>query len=90
VLPLKKIDGKGRLTLGQEFAGRTVQVERDSDGIVLRFYRMVPDREAWLWENGTAKDMVDRGLEQAERGELNDGPNLAAAFALADGLPDEE
>jgi hypothetical protein len=50
---LKTIDEKGRLTLGQEFAGRTVQIEKDEDGIVVKFYRVVPEREAWLWENET-------------------------------------
>ncbi len=87
---LKTIDGKGRLTLGREFAGRTVQVEREGDGVVIKFCRVVPDREAWLWENETAKGMVDHGLEQAKRDELSDGPDLDAAFAFADGLPDEE
>ena len=86
---LKTIDGKGRLTLGREFAGRTVQVERDDDRVVIKFYRVVPDREAWLWENETAKGMVDRGIEQARRGEVNDGPDLAAAFAFADGISEE-
>ena len=86
----KTIDEKGRLTLGQEFAGRTVQIEKDDDGILIKFYRVVPDREAWLWENETAKGMVDRGLRQAREGELSDGPDLAAAFAFADGLPDDE
>jgi hypothetical protein len=86
----KTIDEKGRLTLGQEFAGRTVQIEKDEDGIVVKFYRVVPEREAWLWENETAKGMVDRGLRQAREGELSDGPDLAAAFAFADGLPDDE
>jgi hypothetical protein len=87
---LKTIDGKGRLTLGREFAGRTVQVEKDDGGIVIKFYRVVPEREAWLWENETAKGMVDRGLQQARELELNDGPDLAAAFAFADGPPEEE
>lgn len=87
---LKTIDEKGRLTLGQEFAGRTVQIEKDEDGIVVKFYRVVPEREAWLWENETARGMVDRGLRQAREGELSDGPDLAAAFAFADGLPDDE
>jgi hypothetical protein len=87
---LKTIDDKGRLTLGREFAGRTVQVEKDDDGILIKFYRVVPDREAWLWENETAKGMVDRGLRQAREGELSEGPDLAAAFAFADGLPEDE
>jgi hypothetical protein len=88
---LRTIDEKGRLTLGREFAGRTVQIETEQDGVVIKFCRVVPDREAWLWQNEIAAGMVDRGLEQAKRGELNDGPpDLAAAFAFADGLPDEE
>jgi hypothetical protein len=88
---LKTIDGKGRLTLGRKFAGRTVQVEGENDGVVIiRFYRAVLEREAWLWENETAKGMVDRGIEQAQRGELNDGPDLANAFAFSAGIPDEE
>jgi hypothetical protein len=87
---LKTIDEKGRITLGRQFAGRTVQMESDEDGVVLKFYRAIPVREAWLWENETAKGMVDRGLEQARRGELTDGPDLAAAFAFADEIPDEE
>jgi hypothetical protein len=35
-------------------------------------------------------ELVDRGIQQARRGELSDGPDLAAAFAFADGIPDEE
>jgi hypothetical protein len=87
---LKTIDEKGRLTLGREFAGRTVQVEKDDGGILIKFYRVVPEHEAWLWENETAKGMVDRGLKQAREGELNNGPDLAAAFAFADSLPEDE
>lgn len=87
---LKTIDDKGRLTLGREFAGRTVRMEKGDGGIVLKFYRVVPEREAWLWENETAKGMVDRGLRQAREGELSDGPDLAGAFAFVDGLPEDE
>lgn len=86
---LKTIDEKGRLTLGREFAGRTVQVEKHDSGVIVRFYRAVPEREAWLWENETATGMVDRGLRQARDGELTDGPDLAAAFSFADTLPEE-
>jgi hypothetical protein len=90
-LAYKTIDGKGRLTLGSEFAGRTVQVEKENDGVVVvKFCRVVPDNEAWLWENETAKGMVDRGLRQARDGALHDGPDLAAAFNFADSLPEEE
>jgi hypothetical protein len=87
---VKTIDEKGRLTLGREFAGRTVQVEEGEDALIVKFYRLVPDREAWLWENETAKGMVGRGLQQARAGELTTGPDLAAAFSFAESIPDEE
>jgi hypothetical protein len=86
----KTIDAKGRLTLGREFAGKTVKVEKDAEVVVLRFYRMVPDHEAWLWENETATAMVARGLEQARSGDFADGPDLASAFDFAESVPDEE
>jgi hypothetical protein len=56
---------------------------------VLHFRRVVPEREAWLWENAAAKGAVERGLQQARNGELSDGPDLGAAFAFADGLAEE-
>ena len=86
---LKTIDSKGRLTLGQAFAGKLVEVENEEDAIILHFRRVVPEREAWLWENRTAKAAVERGLEQARNGELGDGPDLSVAFAFADSLPEE-
>ena len=86
---LKTIDEKGRLTLGRSFAGRTVEVKEGDGGLVVMFCRVVPEREAWLWENGTAKAMVDRGLQQAQDGELGEGPDLTAAFAFAESLPAE-
>ncbi|MBA2261410.1 MAG: hypothetical protein H0W03_01935 [Solirubrobacterales bacterium] len=86
---LKTIDDKGRLTLGREYAGRQVQVE-DRDGeVVLTFCRVVPEREAWLWENDPAIAMVKRGLEQAEQGDLTEGPDLVAAFDFVDSVPDD-
>jgi hypothetical protein len=87
---LKTIDSKGRLTLGSEYAGRTVQVEKDATALVVRFCRVVPEREAWLWDNEAAMAMVSRGIEQAHRGELSDGPDLAAAFGFADSIPDND
>lgn len=88
-MSLRTIDEKGRLTVGREFAGRSARIERDDDRLIVTFHRVVPDREAWLWENEVAKDMVERGLQQARRRDLNDGPDLASALAFADSLPDE-
>lgn len=87
---LKTVDAKGRLTLGRAFAGKLVEVEDEDDAIVLHFRRVVPEREAWLWESDAAKAAVNRGLQQARNGELGDGPDLSAAFAFADSLAEEE
>ncbi len=87
---LKTIDDRGRLSIGREYAGRIVQVEADGDAIVVRLCRVVPEREAWLWESESAKEMVDRGLQQAREHRLGDGPDLAAAFAFAESLPEQE
>jgi hypothetical protein len=83
---LKTIDEKGRLALGRDFAGRTVSVSEGDGGLVVTFCRVVPEREAWLWENEAAKASVDRGLRQARDEQLDQGPDLAAAFAFADSL----
>lgn len=77
---LKTLDSKGRLTLGREYAGRAVQVEEDGTALVVRLCRVVPERETWLWDNEAAVGMVSRGVQQAHRGELTDGPDLAAAI----------
>jgi hypothetical protein len=44
-------------------------------GIPVKLCRVIPEREAWLWENETANGMVDRGLRQARERELSDGPD---------------
>ncbi len=75
---------------GRELAGRTVQLERAGDHLLIGFRRVVLDREAWLWDNQAARATLDRGLAQARGGELDDGPDLAAALAFADGHPDPE
>jgi hypothetical protein len=67
-----------------------VQVEERESEVVLTFCRVVPEREAWLWENKRALDAVSRGLRQATSGELGDGPDLDAGAAVADTIPDEE
>jgi hypothetical protein len=89
-LSFKTVDDKGRLTLGREFAGRAVQVIEDDDALRLRFVEVVPAREAWLWKNEVALASVRRGLEEAARGQLSDGPpDFPGALAFADEIPDD-
>lgn len=86
----KNTDSKGRISLGDGFKNRTMLVEQHGDEIVLRLARVIPEREAWLYENERALASVRRGLKQAKAGKLvKKGPDLDAAKALADQLQDD-
>ncbi len=87
---LKTVDAKGRLTLGQEYAGRTVQLVEEQDGVMVKMVRVVPEQEAWLWENSTALALVEEGVSQIRAGEVTSGPDLAEAFRFAETIPDSE
>jgi len=83
-------DSKGRVTLGERFANRTVIVEEvDETEVRITLARVIPEREAWLYENPKALASVRRGLEQARKGKTSKGPNLKAAGKLAAELSDE-
>jgi hypothetical protein len=87
----KSVDSKGRLTLGESFANRTVLVEAHGEGEVLvRLARVIPERESWLYDNKEALASVRRGLNQASEGKfVKKTPNLKAASVLADQLLDD-
>ncbi len=74
-------DHKGRLTLGVAFANRTMILEERGDEIVLHMARVIPEREAWLYENPAALASVRRGLQQARKRQLSDGPDLRKSTA---------
>lgn len=86
----KNADSKGRVTLGGQFANRAVIVEsRGDDEVVVRLARVIPEREAWLYENPQALASVRRGLDQARKGNVAKAPpNLRAAAKLAGQLED--
>jgi hypothetical protein len=90
-MALKTIDQKGRLNLGQHYAGKLVDVVEDEHGVAhVTPQRAIPEREAWLWQNDAALDMVRRGLDEARRGRTSSGPDLESAFAFADETPEDE
>ncbi len=71
----KTADSKGRVALGKAFANSTVMVERVSQTEVRIIKdRVVPDSEAWLWDNQEALAMVKRGLQQAKNQEFAKHP----------------
>ena len=86
----KNVDSKGRLTLGESFANRTVIVEEHGDGeVLIRLARVIPEREAWLYDNEEALAAVRRGLKQARGGKFAKEPDLEASAELAEQLQDE-
>lgn len=81
----KTTDAKGRLTLGDKFANKTVILQEvDDTEIVVTIARVLPEREAWLYQNPDALSAVRSGLREAREGQLVDGPDLAADEALSD------
>ncbi|MFM9968152.1 MAG: hypothetical protein ACKVQK_07105 [Burkholderiales bacterium] len=86
----KSADSKGRVALGGHFANRSVIIEhRGDDEVVVRLARVIPEREAWLYENPKALASVRRGLAQARNaGVTKNPPDLKAAAALAARLKD--
>jgi len=82
-------DSKGRLTLGERFANRTVIVEEiDETEVRVTLARVIPERELWLHTNRAVSEAVGRGLADAKEGRLSSGPDLAADAALAERLQD--
>jgi hypothetical protein len=87
----KNVDSKGRLTLGESFANRTVLVEDHGEGeVLITLARVIPEREAWLYDNKKALASVRRGLNQAASGKFaKKGPDLGGAAALSVLLQDD-
>lgn len=85
----KNTDSKGRITLGEAFANRVMIVEVQGPEVRLRLARVIPEREAWLYENTEALGSVRRGLAQARALKLSDGPDMDEASALADSIDED-
>ncbi len=88
----KSTDSKGRVTLGRHFANRTVLVSHVSENeVVVKLARVIPEDEIWLHQNREAMDSVQRGLEQARRGQLaKSSPDLNADAEFASSIPDDQ
>jgi hypothetical protein len=86
----KSADSKGRITLGEKFANRTVIVKELSETEVLvELATVIPDRELWLHRNEIAMACVQRGLRQLGEGTLVNKPvDIANDRELADQLLD--
>ncbi len=88
----KTADSKGRINLGKHFANKTFIVERIGDTeMKIELARVIPEREAWLYQNTEAKESVLKGLRQAKAREFSKSPpDLAADQSLVDEIEDSE
>ncbi|MFW5697852.1 MAG: hypothetical protein ACOCX1_04770 [Fimbriimonadaceae bacterium] len=69
----KLADGKGRLALGSEVAGKYFQIEPQPDGtILLRPMALIPEDEAWIYEDKRVYEKLKRGNQQAEKGQVRE------------------
>jgi hypothetical protein len=93
VIPRKRMtkttDNKGRVALGGGFANRAVIIEQLSETeVVVKLARVIPEREAWLYENKKALTAVRNGLAQARAGKVTAGPDMKGDADLARQLED--
>ena len=83
------VDSKGRVTLGEHFANRTVIIDNiDDTEVRITLARVIPEREAWLYANPKARDAVRRGLAQARARRYAKPPDISADAELADKIDD--
>ncbi len=86
----RKVDSRGRINLGKEFANRTILFEKIGETeFKLELAAVIPERELWLYKNPEAKALLEIGLEQAKAGVFSASPpDLDADQALVDQLED--
>jgi len=66
-MEVKTIGSSGQISLGKEYAGRTVTVELVEDGVwIVKTARVIPENELWL-HTPAARDALTRGIEWAEK-----------------------
>lgn len=59
---VKRVGASGQISLGKEFAGRTVLIESTEPGVwVIKTARTIPDAELWLHQPDAA-GRLDRAL----------------------------
>ena len=86
----KTVDSKGRVALGKHFANCPVIIRQvGPNEVSIIKARVIPEDEAWLWDNEKAAGMVKRGINQAQQHEFADSPpDLDADDLLVEKLDD--
>lgn len=85
----KKIDSRGRLLLGDGFAGQYVIVEERGNGeFLIKPAAIIPASEKWLYQNPKALAAVRAGLQEAKDGKIGPNQDFEADKAFIDKLED--
>jgi hypothetical protein len=64
-MTVKTVGASGQISLGKEYAGRTVIVENPEEGVwIIRTAQVIPESERWLHEE-PAKSKLEAGLSWA-------------------------
>jgi hypothetical protein len=73
-IEVKTVGNSGQISLGKEYAGRTVMVEELERGVwMIRTAQVIPDNELWL-HTADASESLDEALaysSQSKRAESN-------------------
>ncbi|MEX2534044.1 MAG: hypothetical protein WD273_00470 [Trueperaceae bacterium] len=65
-MSIKRVGASGQISLGKEYAGRTVVMESPEEGVwIIRTAQVIPDNELWLHEEPN-KHKVKAGLAWAK------------------------
>jgi Putative transposon-encoded protein (DUF2080) len=71
-IEIKTIGNSGQISLGKEYAGRTVIVEHVEPGVwTVRTAQVIPDNERWL-HTPEARSDLDKALEFSSRTERSE------------------
>ena len=66
-MEVKTIGASGQISLGKEYAGRTVVVDEFEPGVwMIKTAQIIPDNERWLHEP-EFKERLDRAIGWAEQ-----------------------
>jgi len=67
-------DDRGRITLGsaitKDVSRFDVYFDEATGEVLLRPFKEIPSREAWLYQNEKARDLVAAGLQSAKAGSV--------------------
>lgn len=66
---VKVIGANGQISLGKEFAGKTIIIDQIDDGTwIIKAGEFIPTSEKWLYQ-GNHLEKLDKAIEWAEKNE---------------------